>query len=386
MLSVFMTPCTKPFAIHPAMSSAVRRHTSLSSAWYASGDGAPSSGKCVLSVCAPSCAVTNACPAGTLCDTASGKCLLHECELGSSEGCASDEDAGAAAGSDLICYADRLGLSSSGAVCLPGCDPSASANPCAANEVCQPLPEDPETTGLCVPPLCVTTEDCSAGAVCMDGVCQPPARCDEDGNCAAEDVFVCVGGAGGQCMPRCPESGDDGCADIHSGLSCAPTLDACLPTGAFPGGVCRSDLNSPCSPLVVGEASVPMQCENGLCLASCAQGGSALCESIQGSLTCAEDVFDAPLCLPKGSFPGGPCNDDEQCADLAQAARAFRGVRSGPCLVTCDDAEGGDVLCDSVDSSLVWHCQRVHDEHGLCCRAASYPAAVRPGGPAATRA
>jgi hypothetical protein len=211
----------------------------------------------------------------------------------------------------------------------------------------------------------------------MDGVCQPPARCDEEGACADDELFTCVGGPGGQCMPRCPESGDDGCAALHSGLSCSTTLDACLPTGSFPGSVCRSDLNSPCDALAVGEASVPMLCENNLCLASCAEGGDELCEDIRSSLTCAQDVFDAPLCVPKGSFPGGPCDDDDECAPLA------RGGASVPvacardlCLVTCDDADGGDLLCDSIDASLVCIANAFETETDMCLPRGSYP-----GGP-----
>jgi hypothetical protein len=334
-----------------------------------------------VSVCAPSCTVTNNCPAGTLCDDDSGKCLLHECELGASGQCQSDEDAGASATGDLVCYADRLGISESGAVCLPSCNPSAIASTCAANEVCQPLPEDPASTGLCVPPLCSGTEECSAGAVCMNGVCQPPARCDENGECAAEELYVCVGGPGGQCMTRCPENGDEGCAAIHSGLSCSAALDACLPTGAFPGSVCRSDLNSPCSALTVrvGDEAVstPMACENGVCLASCAEGGSDLCEGILDSLTCAEDVFDEPLCLPKGSFPGGPCDDEDACANLSAGGNTVAmACAQGKCLATCDDTAGGDLLCDAIDASLVCIADAFATTQDMCLPRGAYP-----GGP-----
>jgi hypothetical protein len=331
-----------------------------------------------VSVCAPSCAATGACPAGTLCDDSSGKCVLHECELGGSDPCAIDEDAGAPAGADLVCYADRLGLSSSGAVCLPACNPSAPASTCAGNEVCQPLPEDPETTGLCVPPLCASTEDCSAGAVCMNGVCQPPARCDEDGECAGDGLFVCVGGAGGQCMPSCAEDGDEGCVAIHSGLSCSAAIEACLPTGAFPGSVCRSDLNSPCDALSLGGgASTPMVCENGVCLASCAEGGSALCNGISSTLTCAEDVFDQPLCLPEGSFPGGPCGEEDACAPLQRGGNTVPMVCANEqCILTCDDAAGGDVLCDAIDASLVCIADAFSTTQDMCLPRGAYP-----GGP-----
>ena len=47
MLSVFITPCTKPTRIQCATSVAVRRQTSSNQRAYVAGDGAPSSGKCV---------------------------------------------------------------------------------------------------------------------------------------------------------------------------------------------------------------------------------------------------------------------------------------------------------------------------------------------------
>lgn len=340
-----------------------------------------------VSVCAPSCTVTQACPAGTLCEESSGKCVLHECELGASDPCGEggDDDGGTPASSDLVCYADRLGISESGAVCLPSCNPSAIATPCADNEVCQPLPEDPANTGLCVPPLCKATEDCSAGAVCMSGVCQPPARCDENGECAGDDVFVCVGGAGGQCMPRCPETGDEGCAAIHSGLSCSPTLDACLPTGAFPGSVCRSDLNAPCDPLTVrvgdGAVSTPLVCENGVCIASCASGGDDLCEAISDTLTCAADVFDEPLCLPNGSFPGGPCDSEGACDDLSAGGNTVpMACAQDKCIATCDDSAGGDLLCDAIDHSLVCIDSAFGTPQDMCLPRGAYPGG--PCGPA----
>ena len=189
----------------------------------------------------------------------------------------------------------------------------------------------------------------------MEGMCQPPARCDGDGACADEDR-VCVGGAGGQCMPRCDS--DDECAELHSGLSCSSALQACLPTGTFPGGDCRSDLNSPCSALTVAHedgsaTSTAMSCENGLCVATCAEGGSELCGEIAPQLTCAEGVFAQPSCLPKGSFPGGPCAQDDSCAAIAQGDASLpMACEDERCLVTCDDAAGGDALCNAVDASL----------------------------------
>jgi hypothetical protein len=228
--------------------------------------------------------------------------------------------------------------------------------------------------------LCSSTEDCSAGAICMNGVCQPPARCDEEGACADEENFVCVRGPGGQCMMRCPENGDEGCADIHSGLSCSPTFDACLPTGSFPGSVCRSDLNSPCDYLETGSELLPfvsMMCENGVCLASCLFGGNLVCEGISDSLSCASDVFETPLCLPKGTFPGGPCDDEDECAPLTRGPESIpMACAADQCLVTCEGAEGGDVLCDAIDASLVCIADAFATTTDMCLPRGAYP-----GGP-----
>ncbi len=332
------------------------------------------------SVCTPSCAVTGACPAGTLCDADSGKCLLHECELGTSAPCAVESDAGVS-NTELVCYADRLGISESGAVCLPACDPGEADNGCVGEEVCQPLPDDPQNTGLCVPPLCDTTDDCSAGALCMNGVCQPPARCFEDGSCPGTGS-VCIGGPGGQCMPRCPDEDDESCADIHPGLSCSTSLDACLPIGSFPGSECGGALNAACSALAVtGDddevVQQPMVCESGKCLVTCAVGGSELCESVSNTLTCAEDVFDQPLCLPKGSFPGGPCAASDECAPLAQGEQSIpMSCARNMCLVECDAAAGGDVLCGGVDGSLVCIANAFGGSIDMCL-----PRGSHPGGP-----
>jgi hypothetical protein len=335
------------------------------------------------SVCAPSCVNSGACPSGTRCDSESGKCLLHECELGASDACASTGDAGMAADAgssgELVCYADRLGLSASGAVCLPSCDPEAAESNCPGNEVCQPLPEDPERLGLCVPPLCEHTEDCSPGAQCMDGVCQPPARCDEDGDCA-DDEMVCVGGSGGQCMPACRK--DDECSDLHAGLSCARTLGACLPTGSFPGSACEE--SAPCAELKVtdddgDETTTEMVCQDGVCLASCADGGSGLCADISSTLTCAKDIFEQPLCVPKGSFPGGPCDADDECDELEHGKLSIEmACERDQCLITCDDHDAGDELCESIDASLVCTADAFGSGADLCLPRGAYP-----GGPCA---
>lgn len=322
-------------------------------------------------VCAPSCTISDACPSGTRCDAESGKCAIHECDPVAEDACGAQ--------SWLLCQPDRRGLTEAGGVCLPLCSPQDPSAVCDGNEVCQPLPEDPTNFGVCAPPLCAATSDCPAGAMCVDGVCQPPARCDAEAACA-DETAVCVGGAGGQCMPACPSESE--CADIHAGLSCSAALGACLPTGSFPGSACRSDLESPCDPLSVrrddgSTSETAMSCENGTCLARCEAGGDASCEAISETLTCAQDVFDAPVCLPKGSFPGGPCDAQDACAPLV------RGETSSPvvcerdqCLITCDDGAGGDVMCAGIDASLL--CAADLFAQDVCL-----PRGSIPGGPCA---
>lgn len=195
----------------------------------------------------------------------------------------------------------------------------------------------------------------------MAGICQPPARCDKDAECPDEDS-VCVGGAGGQCMPKCPKGAK--CSDLHSGLVCALTLDACLPVGSFPGGACRNDALSPCSDLRVRgdqvDAITPMVCEDGLCLATCAGGGETLCDAISPALSCANGVFDEPVCLPRGSFPGSPCRTavGDECDDnLRGLPDADLTCVADVCAVQCETLTifaSGDGLCGTVSSALTF--------------------------------
>jgi hypothetical protein len=323
-------------------------------------------------VCAPTC-TDESCPSGTYCREDTGTCVIDGCVPGAEDACSNP---------DHICYPDRRGLTSSGGVCLPPCDPSAEDSACADNEVCQPLPEDPDSSGICAPPVCETTEDCPAGSACAESVCVPPARCDGDGACA-DEAAVCVGGAGGRCMPACPEDGE--CADLHSGLSCSAALSACLPTGSFPGSACRSDLNSPCDSLEVlrddeSTSVTGMVCADGLCVASCDDGGSDLCADISDTLSCAVDVLDVgPVCLPNGSYPGGPCGAADACAPLVTDGGDIpTACKTGRCLVTCDAQAGGDVLCEGVDASLVCADNLFGDNVDVCL-----PRGSIPGGPCA---
>jgi hypothetical protein len=321
-----------------------------------------------FSVCAPSCNGDGKCPNPTRCDDKTGRCVLDECVPDSNNTC--DDDG------EHICYADTRGLTESGGICLTTCDPAASAASCAPDEKCQPLPEDPEHSGFCTPPICSATKDCPAGATCQEGVCQPPARCDEQGKCADASA-LCVAD---QCMPACP--GEDGeCSDIHPGLECSTALGACLPIGSFPGSPCRDARSNACDSLAVTRAGkstqAAMVCEDDRCLVDCTDEGAALCGDVDASLTCASGIYAAPVCLPIGAFPGGPCAEDETCAPLEHGNQSLpMSCAQDRCAVTCDASNGGDTLCASVDESLVCAADLFGDGVDLCLPRGSFP-----GGP-----
>ncbi len=324
------------------------------------------------SLCSPRCNLSNACPDQTQCDTESGKCVLRECDPDEADSC--DTTA-----SGRICYPDSRNLTTKGGLCLSTCDPKSPD--CNAGDVCQPLPEDPANKGICTPPGCKATADCRAGAVCKDSVCQPPARCDDAGACA-DDTTACVGGPGGQCMPKCPSEGS--CSDAHAGLVCAQNVAAspvCLPEGSFPGSACRADKNSPCDSVRAGNGSAEMVCENNTCLVACSAGGDGLCGSVNGSLSCATEVFDQPVCLPDGAFPAGPCGNDDSCqnVDLGGGVSAKMACKADRCVFDCGESAigsaNGEAYCATIDDSLTCATD-VYPDSAVCLPQGSFP-----GGP-----
>ena len=300
-----------------------------------------------INICAPSCALTDACSSGTKCNEDSGLCEIASCDPKAKK---------SKCGKDETCWPDTQGLSSKGGLCLRLCDPKDPKATCKLeqDEVCQPLETDPENAGFCAPPVCSKTAECPAGAICHDSVCQPPALCDDENPCGDDDTCV-----SGKCLSKCPSGDGEACSDIHPGLTCATALDepACLPVGAFPGSPCRANRDDACSDLQVGDDSVPMVCQDDVCLPNCGTGGDALCEAVSDTLSCAVGIFDEALCLPKGTFPGGPCGPSDSCAqDLQGNAAIDMQCVSGRCLIGCDESglwSGyGDALCQFVDPSL----------------------------------
>ena len=326
-----------------------------------------------ISVCAPACSRAEDCPDQADCDEASGKCLLRECDPKQSADC----------GEGRVCFPDSLNITTSGGLCLTTCDPSDSK--CRGQDLCQPLPEDPEHAGLCVPPRCKQTLDCSAGSLCVEGVCQPPARCDDKGACG-DSATACVGGPGGQCVTKCND--DASCSAIHSGLVCAEGVAkdrVCLPIGSFPGSACRAGTSSACDSLAVNGTSVPMICENDSCLLECGNGGDALCKMVSPALNCASTVFDRAVCLPSGAYPGGPCGGDarDTCSDanLGAGQRSKMLCKDGQCLLDCGAAAIGSSdagsYCADIDEDLTC-AKTVYPGSAVCLPEGSYP-----GGPCA---
>jgi hypothetical protein len=298
-----------------------------------------------ISICAPSCTITGACSSGTRCNEDNGLCEMTNCDPAAAESTCEDDE---------TCWPDTRGLSQDGGLCLRLCDPADAAATCiATKEVCQPLAANPATTGFCAPPVCSATHECPAGAICANDVCQPPALCGEETPCA--DDLVCVGG---RCMPECGIT-ETGCPDMHPDLVCATVLEtpACLPLGSFPGSSCRPNRDDACSRVAAGDASAPMVCRNDLCLVDCEIGSTELCQSISDSLVCATGIFDRPLCLPKGEFPGGPCGEGDTCAqDLEGNPDVDMVCLNDTCVIDCDESDAwpgfGDAMCQIVDSSL----------------------------------
>jgi hypothetical protein len=298
-----------------------------------------------LGICAPSCTINDNCSSSTRCNQDTGICELLTCDPAASDSSCNDEE---------TCWPDTEGLSDEGGLCLHLCNPGEPSAECLSGEVCQPLATDPANSGFCAPPVCSATHECPAGAICQDQVCQPPALCDEDTECEDDDT-TCVAGS---CLSKCP-TGDDTCADIHPDLVCADTLDepACLPLGSFPGSACRPNRNNACDGITAGDESAAMICQDDVCLPDCTAGGTEFCQDIDDTLVCAVGIFETPLCLPKGSFPGAPCDDSDACEqNLEGNADVDMVCASGTCVVDCDESgqwDGyGDTLCRFVDPTL----------------------------------
>lgn len=354
-------------------------------------------------ICLPGCG-DGACQDGLSCFAKEEACLPTGAFPGSP--CrvlepACDSALGGVTGADMVCVAGT-----DGDVCLLDCatggealcqavDPSLHCS-AAAGDRCLPGCAEGDcddgfsclvSEGTCLPTGSFPGSDCRAGddpcdqnvggvaaadMACVQGRCLIGCAGDDDDLCSAVNpLLTCAAAAGDICLPTCDaEAGAEQACD--EGFSCFATENACLPTGGFPGSVCRpaQDPTGRCDANLGGNEDADMRCVNDLCLVDCAAGGPALCDAIDTSLSCSAAAGDVcvpkcgpdgecddglacfsseNVCLPQGSFPGSPCQDT--CAqNLLGVEQIDMVCTNNTCVVDC--SFGGDVLCQVVDPSL----------------------------------
>ncbi len=340
-------------------------------------------------VCVRAC-VEGACDPGYACFETEGTCLPAGAFPGgpcSAQGTCG-QDLGGDEAVDMACVADTClvmcsqggtGLCSAlsdalacstaaGGFCLPRC----VGGGCEAGLSCL------EAEGVCLPTGAFPGSPCSDAApcaqdlggdeavdmACVGGKCL--VGCAQGGTALCEGVdpgLMCSDAAGAHCLPKCVSGACD------AGLSCFATEGACLPTGSFPGSPCPA--TGGCAQDVGGDAAVDLACVGGACLVQCAEGGTPLCEAVSPILACSAAagghcvpkcqggacgpglscLAAEGVCLPIGSFPGGPCAGGTTCAqDLGGNEAADMTCVDGVCVVGC--AEGGTPLCEGVSPLL----------------------------------
>jgi len=401
-----------------------------------------SQGLCVQK-CAPN---TLACPDGYACETTNGACLptgafpLSPCADG--DICASNFDGlghnlkcegGAclidcAAGGDALCTAmgTALGMSLTCEdkglkACMPPCgDGPGFTCPTVGGQSLSCF--DPVGEKACLPTGAFPGSPCKANNTCdpvhgvsqscVNGMCMVDCN---DKNVGTGNALCQVINAGLTCMPTNPQTGAGYCVYAcvagmcPAGYSCfepegvkSGAQNACLPNGSFPGGACAT------GNLCGSYGGKQMACVDNACVVPCPNGESD-CSGI--GLTCldANHVCVSPCvsnacddnryacltsenaCLPKGSFPGGPCLANNTCSSYAGLPMA---CHAGTCLVTCDDATVTDAVCHGVNAALTCDSTYTHAcmpacvsgncPTGYSCAAAQnacLPTGSFPGGP-----
>jgi hypothetical protein len=93
-----------------------------------------------------------------------------------------------------------------------------------------------------------------------------------------------------------------------------------------------------------------------VCAPNCTVGGQAVCDAVGTDLACAVGIDDDDVCLPHGSFPGGPCATGDLCAqDVGGVTSADMFCNSGVCAFQCETfspAPSGDFLCGAINAAL----------------------------------
>ncbi|HMI93963.1 MAG TPA: hypothetical protein VK509_21460 [Polyangiales bacterium] len=273
-------------------------------------------------------------------------------------------------------------------VCAYACDPQAAVDTCdhSAPQVCQHMPGNPPNVGFCTAPVCDTTIQCLPDETCHDGACRRPVLCDANGACPGETQ--CVGGPGGKCMPRCPDTGD--CSTLHPALSCVTGLSpqpVCIELGAEPGWPCRPDgacdavidrdtvIEPGRAAYVIGLQPAPQVCKEGICRYGCSYGEQ--CALLGDDLDCWKSDG---VCHPKGTFPGSECTPGS-CSNIfvdgvevpmsCLSAYAISDWRTR-CRVSC--AQGGDALCAAADPLSA--CATELQDEPICLPAGSFSGSI----------
>ena len=240
--------------------------------------------------CEPTCTTDagqpNSCPAGQVCDLASGQCQANACPGQDPAQC--DGNANTPFWNTTLC------------ACVECLDNSAcGGGSCNANGQCTEACQtqcDPSTPGTCGgnTPYCIAnccvqcigSADCPNGQICLDGFCGDQPDCTADPN-ACPQGLTCQGGqgvpsqGGGSCSPTDPSS--------------CPPGQCCSPDPADPSG-----MSGTCG----GLGGPGGGC--GLCNADCTCDGGLtcngfICEGCSGPLDPACSLIDGNLCL------GGLC-------------------------------------------------------------------------------
>jgi hypothetical protein len=233
------------------------------------------SGFCTDGVC---CGVAS-CPSGKACNAA-GLCVG---KLGA--GCGMDAECGSGFCVDGVCcgaacdgQCEACDVPGSEGACTPVVGKPRSGRTACASDPANPCAEracDGASRGACAGYASGATVVCRA-AGCTDGAQQPEARCDGTGACAAPATRACAPYAcgDGACKTSCTTS-----ADCAAGASCSGA-GTCV-TGATCGD--EHTLHTTDGTTV---DCAPYDCRSGTCLAACAPGRDADCNT---GFVCSKD-------------------------------------------------------------------------------------------------
>jgi hypothetical protein len=182
--------------------------------------------------------------------------------------------------------------------------------------------------------------DCAAGT-CMVPCTSAPQVCGTIG-------AACDADYSGYCMPSCATASCPADMFCHTETS---GEKACLPDGMIPGGPCAT--GDTCARVESSPAGAfDMACFAGQCVPVC--WDQRLCGNL-GAYACMT-ANDPPVCLPDGSFPGGPCAAGGVCAALPGGLdqTCVPDGGAGLCAVECvvGNATNGDALCQRVSPAL----------------------------------